>query len=155
MFTMKLLPCVRFQPKCMAGFLPCVVWVWWFVAARKCREVCAGKFCSLARCYCREEYNTQYSSYQYGDCYVKETKSEGKTAIKTNIITLALMVIKTIYSYFRFAYSTLLLSFTKEKKGLLVYTTVLATLSCNTNRTDWTVVEFKKKSERNQPASLV
>ena len=55
--------------------------------------------------------------------YVKETKSEGKTAIKTNIITLALMVITTIiYTIFDLL-TCLLLSFTKKKKGLLVYTT--------------------------------
>ena len=85
--------------------------------------------------------------------YVKETKSEGKTAIKTNIITLALMHSNKNNIYFRFAY--FVVKFYKKEKGLLVYTTVLATLSCSTSRADWTVVEFKKKSERNPPASLV
>ena len=81
--------------------------------------------------------------------YVKETKSEGKTAIKTNIITLALMVITTIiYTIFDLL-SYFVVKFYKKEKGLLVYTTVLATLSCSTSRADWTVVEFKKKSERN------
>ena len=55
--------------------------------------------------------------------YVKETKSEGKTAIKTNIITLALMVITTIiYTIFDLL-SYFVVKFYKKEKGLLVYTT--------------------------------
>ena len=86
--------------------------------------------------------------------YVKETKSEGKTAIKTNIITLALMVIiKTIYIFD--CLLTLWLSFTKKKKGLLVYTTRVATLSCNTSRADWTKQKNSRKKVNaiSQPAS--
>ena len=57
------------------------------VRGSECREICTGS-------------SALGAVEEYGD--VKETKSEGKTAIKTNIITLALMVIKTIFLIYFF-----------------------------------------------------
>ena len=68
----------------MAGFLPCVV-----LLDSRCG--CRGSVARFALGALLEEYIHRAMAN-----YEKETKSEGKTAIKTNIITLALMVIKTV-----------------------------------------------------------